>query len=364
MPIIADIEDLEPAELLLVLAMTRKTGRLCATRDGQKILFALRHGAIVYAASPAARERLGSILVNRGALTERDLHRALERQSVEVEPRVLGTILIEMGLVSPTTIQEAIQCQFEAVLRHLMSWDRGVMSFYSCSVPDLGAVPVDPAEVFAGVTRETRVALAEGVARLTLRGRDRSGLEEEADEPVEEAAEDLTDGARGESVRAMLQEMNQLSVSLTAEMTMAILRAAADIAPRALLLLVSSDHLAGIGGFGSAADGRPVAGRMLRISHGRGSLFGRVASRGEPYRGRLEIADAEALEGPLGHLPAGEVLLVPLVVDGVVVALLYADGGPKGETIGDVGSLRAAMERVAQALAAEREARQSAVAAG
>jgi hypothetical protein len=277
---------------------------------------------------------------------------------------VLGTILVEMGLVSSTTIQEAIQCQFEAVLRHLMSWDRGVMSFQPCSVPDLGAVPVDPAEVFAGVTRETRVALAEGVARLTLRGRDRTGIQDDVDQPAEEPAEDPSGDGQSESMRAMLQEMNDLSVSLTAEMTMAILRSAADIAPRSLLLLVDADHLAGVGGFGSAADGRPVAGRMLRIRYGRGSLFGRVASRGEPYRGRLEIADAEVLEGSLGHLPSGEVLLVPLVVDGVVVALLYADGGPKGETIGDVATLRATMERVAQALAAERDARQKVVAAG
>jgi hypothetical protein len=162
----------------------------------------------------------------------------------------------------------------------------------------------------------------------------------------------------------MLREMDQLSVSLTAEMTMAILQAAAEIAPRALLLLAYPDYLGGIGGFGTSTDGRPVAGRQLRIPLARGSVFARVVASGQPHRGLLELADAEALEGPLGHLPAREVLLVPLAVQDLVVAVLYADGGPKGETIGEITVLRAMMDKVGTALAAEHDSRNQIAAVG
>lgn len=366
MPIIADIEDLAPAELLLVLSLTRKTGRLCATRDGQKILLALSEGSIVYAASPAVRERLGSILVNRGAISERELQRALDRQSQEVEPRVLGTILVEMGLVSATTIHEAVQCQFEAVLRHLMAWDRGVMSFQESRVPDLGAVPIDPVEAFAGIGREAREVVAEGMARLALM-RPEPTTEAAAADGGGSAIDDgsaPSESAGNESVRAMLREMDRLSVSLTAEMTMAILQSAAEIAPRAMLLLAYPDYLGGVGGFGRSTDGRPVAGRQLRLPLHKGSVFGRVVDRSEVYRGLLDLSDAEALEGPLGHLPAAEVLLVPMAVHGVVVAVLYADGGPKGESIGGVSALQSVMEKVATALAEEHEAQQRVAAVG
>ena len=63
--IIADFDDLAPAELLLVLSLSRRTGRVTAARDDQKIVLTLRNGSIVYAASPAIRERLGDILVKR-----------------------------------------------------------------------------------------------------------------------------------------------------------------------------------------------------------------------------------------------------------------------------------------------------------
>jgi hypothetical protein len=366
MPIIADIEDLAPAELLLVLSLTRKTGRLCATHDGQKILLALSEGSIVYAASPAVRERLGSILVNRGAVSERELQRALDRQSQEVEPRVLGTILVEMGLVSATTIHEAVHCQFEAVLRHLMAWDSGVMTFQESRVPDLGAVPIDPVEAFAGIGRTAREQVAEGMARLALM-RPESTEDEGADGDPGPASDDGSappEPAGNESVRAMLREMDRLSVSLTAEMTMAILQSAAEIAPRALLLLAYPDYLGGVGGFGRSTDGRPVAGRQLRLPLHKGSVFARVVDRGEVYRGLLELSDAEALEDPLGHLPAGEVLLVPMAVRGGVVAVLYADGGPKGESIGEVRTLQSVMGKVAAALAEDHEAEPQVAAAG
>jgi len=166
--IIADIRDLDPAELLLVVSMTRKTGRLSATSDDQKILLAFRKGSIVHATSPAVRERLGSILVDRGVISEDNLLRALERQGQQLEPKLLGTVLVEMGLASPAAIQQAVLFQYEAVIRQLLAWDRGDMTFQVADVADLGAVPVDPAEVLVCIGQQGRSPMVKTLVRAAL----------------------------------------------------------------------------------------------------------------------------------------------------------------------------------------------------
>jgi len=168
-PIIADIEDLTPAEFLLVLSLGSKSGRLTATRGGQKIMIVLRNGSIVHAASPAVRERLGSILVNRGALSEHDLQRALDRQGQQLEPKVLGTVLAEMGLVSNVAVHQAVFSQFEAVIRQLLAWKQGEMSFQPSEVADLGATPIDPAEVLVVIGYDSGSPLVKGLVRLALK---------------------------------------------------------------------------------------------------------------------------------------------------------------------------------------------------
>lgn len=169
MPILADIDDLAPAELLMVLSLGRKTGRLTATKGDQKVMLTLRGGSIVYAASPANRERLGDILVSRGLLSEPDLVRALNHQGQLLEPKLLGTILVELGLVSTLAVHQAVFSQFEAVIRQLLAWDRGELSFQPADVPDLGAVPVDPVELLVVVGYDGLGPLVKGLVRLALK---------------------------------------------------------------------------------------------------------------------------------------------------------------------------------------------------
>jgi len=168
-PIIADIEDLAPAELLLVLSLSHKTGRVTATRGDQKTMLTLRNGSILYAASSAVRERLGDILVKRGAISEHDLQRALDRQGLLLEPRVLGTVLVEMGLVSTAVVHQAVFSQFEAVIRQLLTWDRGELSFQFSEVPDLGAFLIDPAELLVVIGYDGLGPLVKGLVRLALK---------------------------------------------------------------------------------------------------------------------------------------------------------------------------------------------------
>jgi hypothetical protein len=371
MPITADIADLAPAEFLLMLSITSKTGKLSAVNKGSRVLFAIREGAIVYAAQPTIRERLGSLLINRGLITEDELIDALELQRKMNFEKLLGTILVENGALSNDDLCEVIQGQFGVVLRELLSWESGVMNFEISDMPDIGGVHVDPFEILVGLGVEVDALLAESLGKVQTSGRGVSppkestrsdsstslGVDGElgsAGTPADELA--ATAAAEGRSrISELVQEADSHSVSLTAEMTLAMLGSASEVAERAVLFLVYPDYLSGAGGFGQGRDGAQLTGQQLRIPHERGSVFSTVIREQGPYRGPLEDEQAHAqLFAELGGAPSGEVMVVPLIHQRQVLGLLYVDGGPDGTAMGSLNVVEATVAQVADMLEADR----------
>jgi len=371
-PIVADIDDLAPAEFLLMLSLTEKTGKLSAVSEGNKTLLVIQEGSIVYAASPVVRERLGSLLVSRGLVTEDTLYEALEQQRSDPNRPLLGSVLIQMDAIEPEDLREVIQTQFEDVIREMLTWHGGVMIFENLDIPDLGAMPVDPADVLVGLGVDTDNLLVESLAQLQANRPEPEAIEpplvlektaaptpgttaEPADEPLEPVAG--SPGAKGlEVVRSLLGEMDGLSVALTAEMTLSVLGAAAEVAERALLFSVSPLYLSGIGGFGAGRDGTQLTGRKLQVVRDRRSVFTDVIDGRTTYRGSLQDVDGNRqLIEELGGIPDGDVIAVPLTVGDGVVAVLYADGGPGGAEVGPAETVEGTMRHVADTLDGRRE---------
>ncbi len=366
MPIVVDVEDLAAAEFLLMLSSTSKTGKLSAVRSGHKILLGLKDGSVVYAAQPAVRERLGSVLINRGLILEDDLYRALEIQREESGSRLLGTILVDIGAISDEGLREVIRSQFETVIRELMSWDRGVMVFNRVDMADLEAIKIDPSEVILGAGIETDTLLAENLARLDAIPRRPDPVPPPAPKPAppQPTAADMDSVAaalaeitasvaegNGSSVASMLAEGDSLSVSLTAEMTLAILGAASEVASRGLLVLVYPDVFSGIGGFGDAGEGRQITGQGIRIPRHLPSVLLSVAEGRQAYRGPLSMLGGNLnLVADLGDSPSGDVVVVPLIVRGAAVAVLYADAGADGGGVGATTTLEGVVAEVGRSL--------------
>jgi len=368
MPIVVDVEDLTAAEFLLMLSLTSKTGKLSAVRSGHKILLGLKDGSIVYAAQPAVRERLGSVLINRGLISEDDLYRALEIQREDNRSRLLGTILVDMGAISSKGLREVIRSQFESVVRELMSWDGGVMVFNRVDMADLDAIRIDPSEVILGTGIETDALAVENLARLEAIPRDpdpvppavspqvtreaKAADMESVAAALAEISASVADGG-GASVASMLAEGDSLSVSLTAEMTLAILGAASEAASRGLLLLVYPDLLSGIGGFGDNGEGGQITGQGVRIPRHLPSVLLSVVEQGEVFRGPLtQLGGDLHLMSDLGDAPSGDVVAVPLIVHGAVIAVLYADSGAHGNDVGPTTTLEGVVAEVGRTLEA------------
>jgi len=366
MPIVVDVEDLAAVEFILMLSLTSKTGKLSAVRSGHKVLLGLKDGSIVYAAQPAVRERLGSVLINRRLISEDDLYRALEIQREENGSRLLGTILVDTGALSSDALREVIRSQVDTVIRELTSWESGVMVFNRVDMADLDAVHIDPSEVILGGGIETDAAFVEKLARLDAIPRDPDPAPSVAPpvpDPKPKAADmdsvaaalaEITASVTGgghSSVASMLAEGDSLSVSLTAEMTLAILGAASEVATRGVLLLVYPELFSGIGGFGDGADGRRITGQGIRIPRHLPSVLLSVAEGGQVYRGPLsQLGGNLNLVAHLGDSPSDEVVVVPLVVRGQVVAVLYADAGADGGAVGSTRTLEGVVAEVGRTL--------------
>jgi hypothetical protein len=133
------------------------------------------------------------------------------------------------------------------------------------------------------------------------------------------------------SMSSLMKEGADLSISLTAEMTLAILGAASEVAGRAVLLLVYPGYLSGIGGFGETSEGGQVNSQEIRVPRHLPSVFNTVADTAQVMRGPLDSADGNAhFLDELGGRSDGDAVVIPLTVSNTVVAVLYADGGLDG----------------------------------
>ncbi len=128
------LEGLTVADILQILALLKKTGKLTLTRLGNSGVILFRNGEVIFAASDSQRDLLGKTLIREKSLTENALKAALEAQYLSPEWKRLGGILVEKGLTSPHVVSHAIQHQIQQVLLEFMTWDIGFFRFESMEV--------------------------------------------------------------------------------------------------------------------------------------------------------------------------------------------------------------------------------------
>jgi hypothetical protein len=339
-PIVADIYDLPAAEFLLMLSLNRKTGKLTGVSGEHKVMVAVQDGSIVYAASTSTRERIGSLLVSRGLVTEAQVQAALERHTAEGQRTLLGNILVEMGAISAEALAEVVGSQFQKVVEELLAWDEGTITFHRMEIPDVGAVQVDPREILTGMGFSTEQLVIGGMSML------------------EDSARDAASEEARETMRSIIDEGGQLAVALTAEVTQEILAGASAVVDRSVLLLVAPDSIRGAGGIGVQVAGlsNEEVVRHCVIPRDQESVFTQVIAAASPYFGALEYTAANGLfVDQLGGAKPEGVVVAPLVYEGKVVALLYGDNAPGNRSIEAPERLAELMHRAAARLGSSSE---------
>ncbi len=334
------LEEVTLAGLLQMLAAKRKSGKLTLrSRDAHGVLV-LHQGNIIYAASNSAREALGNILIRRHLVDGETLIRALERQHLGEEEQRLGAILVAMGAISEEVLEEVVREQTAGIVQELLAWSRGFFDFEPLVVSgaefavDAGDLVLDrglDAEDVA-VRPVWRQEVTEGAATTAS----------DAGGAGESGAGELP-GLTMSSLKEVLAELR--GPSFGGEITAWLLRHASAIVRRCVLFSYSRDWIRAMGQVGIAPDrsGEDEI-SMVRIPANEPSVLQLVAESRESYRGELRRSTwNEYLAIELGGLVPPEVVVVPMMVNGNVVALLYGDNLPSGEAIGPIDALELLM---------------------
>jgi hypothetical protein len=334
------LEEVTLAGLLQMLAAKHKSGKLTLRSSDAHGLVLLHEGNIIYAASNSAREALGNILIRRRLVDGATLIRALEQQHLTEEEKRLGAILVEMGAISEEILESVVREQTTAILQELLSWGEGFFDFEPLAVPG-AEIGVDAGDLVMdqGVSPEDVVKDAGAAGERAASARASAVLER-----MESAADGAGTGAVTlASFKELIAELR--APSFGGEITTWLLRHASSIVRRCVLFSYSRDLIRAMGQFGIAPEGEGEEEiSMIRIPATEPSIFAEVAESRESYKGELARTTwNEYVAIELGGLIPREVVVVPMVVNGNVVALLYGDNLPGGNPIGPIDALELLM---------------------
>ena len=123
------LRDFSLADIFQLIGLQRKTGVLTLRGKDDTVTVTFLDGKVVGADSLNRRleNRLGTVLMKTGTLTNEQLNRALEIQRETLQR--LGFILIHYGIISPDTLKHAIQLQIMGIVYRLFRWKDGDYHF-------------------------------------------------------------------------------------------------------------------------------------------------------------------------------------------------------------------------------------------
>lgn len=141
------LEDVRPVDVLQVLSITQQTGSLVVTQPDQRAELAYVDGRIVTAQVAPQREHLAGYLLRRGWIDFATLHEALHRQTQQDPRPLVGQVLLDLGAVTLTQLQEGLECHVRSVVSQLLGWDHGELTFETRTVPCFADAAGNPANV-------------------------------------------------------------------------------------------------------------------------------------------------------------------------------------------------------------------------
>jgi Domain of unknown function (DUF4388) len=133
-----DLRETTLPEMLHTIHRFQVPGVIEASRDGVVKRVFLKNGSVLHATSSDLADSLGSYLLRQGRLTTAQYEQAMKlRGSGE---RRLGTLLVELGHLSPAEVYQAIREQIEEVVWSLFYWQEGFVTFQIGEFEERGLV--------------------------------------------------------------------------------------------------------------------------------------------------------------------------------------------------------------------------------
>ena len=119
--------------LIYSILQRRETGVLTLKGEAVEKSVYIQDGRPVFATSNDRDDRLGQIFFKRGQVSLEDLIGALDR-SIRTRQR-LGTVLVESGAIRPHDLVDAVLTQVRRIVGDLFLWTRGRYRYAPGSLP-------------------------------------------------------------------------------------------------------------------------------------------------------------------------------------------------------------------------------------
>jgi hypothetical protein len=140
MGIVGNLRTMQLEELLQWLSQSKKSGTLEIVhgRTEKKIFF--KEGLILSSASNKPEEYLGHFLMSHGLINEGQLNRAVELQ--EKSRMLLGMILVNNGAIAERDLARMLRLKAEESIYDIFSWAEGDFRFLDDVLPESAMVPM------------------------------------------------------------------------------------------------------------------------------------------------------------------------------------------------------------------------------
>lgn len=153
------------------------------------------------------------------------------------------------------------------------------------------------------------------------------------------------------AIRALVRELQDPTE--TTEISLLILRLAAEFFDRAVLFLVKQDKIYGLGGFGETGDKESINDKVrhIQIDRHADSVFRKIIESRQTHRGKLkDTMHNRLLIENLGKRAPTEIVVVPLVSRRRVLAALYGDNAHYRKPLGNIEGLEIFMSQAGIAM--------------
>jgi hypothetical protein len=129
-----------PISILQLINLAQSTGELTFESGANTARVYFDNGSVTFAEIADRRVKLGEYLVGQGLVTRELLDRAL----VERDGRKrLGTVLVEIGAIEARVLRRAIEEQIKEVMYELVRWKGGRFRFTSGRRPKAQDIFID-----------------------------------------------------------------------------------------------------------------------------------------------------------------------------------------------------------------------------
>jgi hypothetical protein len=328
MGFIGRLEDMPFADIVQMLSMSRRTGRLTLTEGVSRAWVVFRQGDILAASVGEGGDALGQTLLKRGIIDQEALQAALRVQQSLKPPELLGRVLLDLNLIGAETLAAVITDQVEEVLGELMYWENGSFKFEPMTAHEAMGVEIAGSELVVPTGLRTDYAMLEAVRRRDERDKDQRTVPPKTTRPAGNwAARD----AEGPTLAGMADEVTRFSPAQLVgmlmqasrereaavregatpppllgtlksimeegrtartppEIALLVMRCATAVVNRGVLLSLSNGILRGIGQYGLQLPDNRANERVrnIRIPVDQPSIFQGVVAHNVPFRGRLK----------------------------------------------------------------------------